>query len=307
MDDFAEILGTIRTQVEPFVGKGRVADYIPALARIDPHKFGMAIACVDGRTVHMGDAREPFSLQSVTKVFTLAMALARQGEALWDRVGREPSGDPFNSIVQLEHESGMPRNPLINAGAITVCDILMAGQGASDSAEEIRGFLADLAEDDQLDIDREVAQSEWDTGHRNASLAHFMKGFGCLTHEVNEILRVYFAQCALSASCVSLARAGLFLAHGGSDPWTGRRIVSVDLARRINAVMLTCGHYDASGDFAYRVGLPGKSGVGGGILVIVPGVASVAVWSPGLNSAGNSLAGTLALEHLAHRMGWSVF
>ncbi len=307
MQTLDQTLGAVRARVEPFLGQGRVADYIPALARVDPRAFGLAVAMVDGRTGCIGDAQARFSLQSVTKVFTLTMALRRMGEDLWHRVGREPSGNPFNSIVQLEHEGGIPRNPLINAGAITVCDVLMDGRPHGAVAEEIRGFIDGLAGTPGLPIDDEVAQSEWDTGHRNAGLAYFMKSFGVVSHPVSDLLRVYFCQCALAANCVELARAGLFLAHGGRDPWTGETIVGADLARRINAVMLTCGHYDASGDFAYRVGLPGKSGVGGGILAIVPGIASIAVWSPGLNESGNSLAGTLALEDLARTMDWTIF
>ncbi|MGF1453833.1 MAG: glutaminase [Alphaproteobacteria bacterium] len=307
MPELHETLVAIRAQVEPFVGTGRVADYIPALARVDPRKFGLAIAMVDGRTAQIGDAEEAFSLQSVTKAFTLAMALARRGEALWERIGREPSGNPFNSIVQLERENGIPRNPLINAGAMAVCDVLMDGRPPAAVAEDIRAFIADLADFPGIPIDGEVAASEWATGHRNASLAHFMKSFGTLTHDVDAVLRAYFGQCSIAASCACLARAGLFLANRGTDPWTARAVISPALARRINAVMLTCGHYDASGDFAYRVGLPAKSGVGGGILAIVPGTAAIAVWSPGLNASGNSLAGTLALDHIAHQLDWSVF
>ncbi len=307
MLDLSKTLGAIHRKVEPFLGEGKVADYIPALARVDARKFGMAVALVDGRVAQTGHAEEDFSIQSISKVFTLTMALRTQGEALWQRVGREASGDPFNSIVQLEHEQGIPRNPFINAGAITVCDVLLAGRGSDAARREIRQFIADAADNAQVTIDEEVAASERSTGHRNASLAHFMKAFGTLAHPVLDVLDVYFCQCAVSMNCVGLARAGLYLAHGGSDPWTGKRIVEADLARRINAIMLTCGHYDASGDFAYRVGLPGKSGVGGGILAIVPGIGSVAVWSPGLNAASNSLVGTMALEELAQTLDWSVF
>jgi glutaminase len=301
------ILEEIRAAIAPQIGTGTVASYIPALARVDPHKFGIAVVDLEGRLTVLGDAHEPFSIQSISKVFTLTLALGRHGDDLWDRVGREPSGSPFNSIVQLEQERGTPRNPFINAGAIAVTDAVLDGGMADKVVEEITGFFRELAQDASVRIDPEVAISESQTGYRNAALANFMKGFGKLENPVEAVLEVYFNQCAIAMSCAQLARAALFLAAGGRDPVTGREIVSEELARRINALMLTCGHYDASGDFAFRVGLPGKSGVGGGILVVVPGRCAVAVWSPGLNTHGNSLVGTLALEQLAARTGWSVF
>ena len=215
-------------------------------------------------------------------------------------------GSAFNSIVQLENEAGIPRNPFINAGAIVVADVLCEVL-TGDPVQNIVEFAQRLAGDTQVHVDEEVAQSETETGFRNVSLANFMKGYGNIRHEVSETLRLYFNQCAIAMSCRQLARAGLFLAAGGRDPVSGETIVGPERARRINALMLTCGHYDASGDFAFRVGLPGKSGVGGGILAIAPNRASIAVWSPGLNENGNSLVGSLALEHLARATGWSVF
>jgi glutaminase len=249
----------------------------------------------------------PFSIQSVSKVFTLTLALGRLGDTLWQRVGREPSGSPFNSIVQLEREQGIPRNPLINAGAIVVTDALLAGRGPQATIAEILDTLRALAGDPDVTIDAEVARSEADTGYRNASLANFMRAFGNIKNPVDCVLETYFNQCALRMNCVQLARAGLFLANDGVDPIAGQRVVDAQAVRRINAIMMTCGHYDASGDFAFRVGMPGKSGVGGGIVAIAPRRAAVAVWSPGLNTAGNSLVGALALESLARRTGWSVF
>lgn len=301
------MVASILDRIGPEVGRGRVADYIPALARIEPSKIGIAVATLDGNLYTAGDAHEAFSIQSVSKVFTLALALGRAGGDLWQRVGREPSGSAFNSIVQLEREHGIPRNPFINPGAIVVSDILLAGGRPKETIAEILSFLRWLADDDTVAIDAEVAASEAETGYRNVSLANFMKAFGTIDGPVADTLDVYFHQCALSLSCVQLARAGLFLANRGVDPVTGRRVVADYRARRINALMMTCGHYDASGDFAFRVGLPGKSGVGGGILAIAPGRAAVAVWSPGLNDSGNSHAGTIALEELARETGWSVF
>ncbi|MGH6718687.1 MAG: glutaminase [Alphaproteobacteria bacterium] len=301
------MLDQVWREVAPRAGEGRVADYIPALARVDPRKFAVAAITVDGETAATGDAAEPFSIQSVSKVFTLTLALGRVGNDLWARTGREPSGSSFNSIVQLEREKGVPRNPFINAGAIVVSDVLLAGLTPDAAVAEIVGFVRRLADDPAVGIDDEVATSERDTGFRNRSLANFIKAFGNLTHAVDDVLAVYFRQCAIAMSCAQLARAGLFLAAEGRDPITGRRVVAARRARRISALMLTCGHYDASGDFAFRVGLPGKSGVGGGILAIAPGRAAVAAWSPGLNANGNSLAGSLALERLAELAEWSVF
>ena len=305
--DLSRLLAHIADSVRPRLDEGRVADYIPALACIDRRKFGIAIITVSGKLFTAGDAEERFSIQSISKVFTLTMALEKAGAALWSRVGREPSGSPFNSIVQLEREGGIPRNPFLNAGAIVVSDILLDGRPPKAAIEEFTALVRRLAADDSIAIDPEVARSEAETGFRNASLAHFMKSFGNLKNPVAACLETYFHQCALSMNCVQLARAGLFLANAGRDPQTGERIVTSDRARRINALMLTCGHYDASGDFAFHVGLPGKSGVGGGILAVAPKHAAIAVWSPGLNASGNSLAGSHALEMLSQQTGWSIF
>jgi glutaminase len=305
--DLAEIVESVHRDIADDIGRGRVADYIPALARVDPRRFALALATVDGTGASVGDAATPFSIQSISKVFTLTLALSLVGEKLWTRVGREPSGSAFNSIVQLEHEKGIPRNPFINPGALVLADVLLEGRRAGTAIEYITAFARRLAGDDAVRVDQEVADSERKTGFRNASLANFLSSFGNLKHPVEEVLLTYFNQCALAMNVRQLARAGLFLANSGTDPLSGEAIIAPARARRINAIMLTCGHYDASGDFAFRVGLPGKSGVGGGILAIAPKRAAIAVWSPGLNENGNSLVGTLALERLAQRTGWSVF
>jgi len=306
-EDLDEIVAIVHREMQPHLGSGRVADYIPALARVDPRQFGIAIVTCDGHTAAAGDAATPFSVQSVSKVFTLVLAVNRLDEGLWTRVGREPSGSRFNSIVQLEQEKGIPRNPFINAGAIVVTDAVLAGGRPSEAITDIAGFMRRLAMDDSVSIDPEVAASEKDTGFRNASLANFLRGFENLQSPVDDVLEVYFNQCALRMTCRQLARAGLFLAQGGLDPLNRIQVTSAERTRRINAIMMTCGHYDASGDFAYRVGLPGKSGVGGGILAIAPRRAAIAVWSPGLCEAGNSLVGAMALERLVALTGWSVF
>ena len=303
----AEAVEIVHADMQAHLGGGRVADYIPALARVDPHRFGIAVATCDGETAFAGNASEPFSIQSISKVFTLTLALEQLGADLWKRVGREPSGSRFNSMVRLEQENGVPRNPLINAGALVVTDALLSGSDCIGTIRRIVRFLSELADDPGLDFDPEVALSESQTGFRNASLANFLRAYDNLVNDVGEVLQAYFHQCAIRMSCRQLARAGLYLAADGIDPWTDRRITTAVRARRINAIMMTCGHYDASGEFAFRVGLPGKSGVGGGILAIAPRRASIAVWSPGLNPAGTSQVGALALERLAQLMDWSVF
>jgi len=301
------ILDELHHELTPRLGEGTVASYIPPLARIDPRRFGMAVVTVEGVVACVGDADIPFSIQSISKVFLLTMALGKHGEALWNHLGREPSGSAFNSIVLLEHEQGFPRNPFINAGAILMTDLVLAGHPPREAIGEMVRFVRFLAGSEDIVVDDQVARAEIETGSRNYALAYFLRGYGRLKHPVEHVLGVYFHHCALAMSCRQLARAGLFLAHGGRDPLSKRRVVPEARARRMNALMLTCGHYDGSGDFAYRVGLPGKSGVGGGILVIAPGRASIAVWSPGLNANGNSLVGSLALERFAQRTGWSVF
>lgn len=287
--------------------KGKVASYIPQLAKIDSNQFAISVALPNGKTYSAGCAQTTFSIQSVSKVFTLTLALGKLGEAIWSRVGREPSGDPFNSIVQLEHEHGKPRNPFINAGAIAIADTIMQGHQPKESLAEIVQFIRFLANDESIVIDQKVARSEVETGTRNASLAYFMASFGHFENDVQAVLGTYFHHCSIAMNTHQLATAGLFLANNGINPTTGYAVVSPQRAKRINALMLMCGHYDGSGEFAFRVGLPGKSGVGGGILAIAPGKASIAVWSPGLDVIGNSKLGTEALELLASKTGWSVF
>ena len=302
--DLQALLDEIAGLSAPLARAGKVAGYIPALARVAPDRFGMALATVDGELLGSGDWRAPFSIQSISKVFTLVRVLARDGVRLWDRVGREPSGDPFNSLVQLEHERGIPRNPFINAGALVVTDRLLSLTG--DAFGSLRAFLRAECGRPDLDADLEVARSEAECGHRNAALAHFMASFGNLENPVDQVLDHYFRQCALAMSCADLAAAGLFLARRGAGR-DGARLLSVSEAKRVNSIMLTCGTYDTAGDFAYRVGLPGKSGVGGGVLAIVPGRCSLCVWGPALEPSGNSIAGVDALDRFTTRTGWSVF
>ncbi|WBO23558.1 glutaminase [Sphingomonas abietis] len=304
--DLPAILARIVAEMRDAPDRGAVARYIPSLAGVDPARFGIAIVTADGDTFMGGDANIGFSIQSISKVFSLTLALGKVGDRLWERVGREPSGNSFNSIVQLEAEKGIPRNPFINAGAIVLADVNLAGHLPREAIGELLQFVRYLAADDSIAIDEAVARSEEQTGERNRALAHFMKSYGTVQHEPDPVLGTYFHACAIEMSCRQLAQAGRFLMLGGRHP-EGGNVVSARRARRILSLMLTCGHYDASGDFAFRVGMPGKSGVGGGILAVVPGRASIAVWSPGLNPSGNSQLGGLALERLAEATGWSIF
>lgn len=305
-EDLTDIVADIVASMRSAPDRGRVAHYIPELAKVEACHFGIAIATADGQMVTGGDADMGFSIQSISKVFALTLAVGKVGDQLWDRVGREPSGTAFNSIVQLEHEQGIPRNPFINAGAIVVADVNLGGHQPRVAIGEMLRFLRYLAGDDDIAINEAVAASETASGFRNMALANYMRAFDNVRHPVELVLGAYFHQCAIEMSCRQLALAGRYLMLDGRHP-DGGRVVSPRRARRINALMLTCGHYDASGDFAFRVGMPGKSGVGGGILAIVPGRASIAVWSPGLNASGNSQLGTLALEELSSRTGWSIF
>jgi len=283
--------------------KGKVATYIPELAGIDPDQFGIAIATADGHLFSAGDADVPFSIQSVSKVFALALALGRVGDGMWQRVGREPSGQSFDSILLLERENGIPRNPFINAGALVATDIYLGGSTPREALGELLRFIRAASDDDGIHINDKVARSEFATAHRNFSLAHYLASFGNLRAPVPQVLGTYSHQCAIEMTCRQLAMAGRFLVDASDMP----PLVSIERRRRINALMMTCGHYDGSGDFAFRVGMPGKSGVGGGILVISPARASIAVWSPGLNPYGNSKLGTEAMETFSRRTGWSVF
>lgn len=302
-----DIVNEIAEQIKAETDRGKVADYIPQLAAIDPNQFGISVALPTGEVFSAGDAKTLFSIQSISKVFSLTVALGKMGDAIWANVGREPSGDPFNSIIQLEHEHGIPRNPFINAGAIAVVDAIMMGHEPKETLAEILRFVRFIANDDTIAIDEKVALSELATGHRNSSLAHFMASCGRMKHSIEKVLGVYYHQCSISMDCEQLAKSGLFLVSGGVNESTGQRVISEQRARRINSLMMMCGHYDGSGEFAYRVGLPGKSGVGGGILAIAPGIASIAVWSPGLDRIGNSKLGTKALDMLVKRTSWSVF
>ncbi|MET8678114.1 glutaminase [Streptomyces sp. NPDC004647] len=302
--DYQAVLEEVAADIAPRIGQGRPAGYIPALADVDPRRFGMALADVDGQVYGVGDWGEPFSTQSITKVFTLALALAHGGHNLWQHVGREPSGNPFNSLVQLEYENGIPRNPFINAGALVVTDRLLGMTG--DARGALLEFLRAESGNEAVDFAPHVAESEAAHGERNAALAYFMASCGNMLNPVPAVLDHYFWQCSIEMSCGDLALAGRFLARHGLRA-DGSRLLSSSEAKQVNAIMLTCGTYDAAGNFAYRVGLPGKSGIGGGIIAVLPGYATLCVWSPGLDEHGNSVAGVAALDRFTTLTGLSVF
>lgn len=303
--DYGRILHEIARETKPLFGRGKVADYIPALARVFPDRYGMAVCTVDGEAFVYGDAEEPFSTQSISKVTMLTLAFQSQGDRLWKRVGKEPSGRPFHSLAQLEFENGIPRNPFINAGALIVTDCFISS--TAKPKQDLLSFVRRLSGNRTIRYDREVARSEKTHGFRNTALANFIKSFGNIKNDVDEVLDLYFHQCSLSMSCLDLARTFLYLANGGILPATNERILTRRQTKRINAIMLTCGMYDGVGDFAYRVGLPGKSGVGGGIIAILPNELSICVWSPRLDQSGNSLIGTKALELFTTKTAKSIF
>jgi glutaminase len=305
MDDFSidQVLAEVAVLIKPHFGKGRPADYIPELADVPGHRFGMAVRTLDGDEHVIGDADEGFSVQSITKVFALGLALNRFGDEVWTRVGKEPSGTPFNHLSQLEAEAGVPRNPFINAGALAVTDLLL--DTVKDPAALVRGFAGFLAGEAVM-IDEAVAASELATAHQNRAIANLMRGKGTITHDPEAVVAAYCRQCALTMSCRQLARAMLPLAAGGFSPIAQETIFPERLTRRLNALLLTCGIYDSVGSFAYRVGLPAKSGVGGGIVAVVPGKAIVTVWSPELDRFGTSVVGAAALESFAQLTNCSV-
>jgi len=304
MIDYEEILDTIYKQVDSQTDRGTVAKYIPELAEIDSGKFGIHLVDDTKKSYSKGDGQEVFSIQSISKVLSLAMALGLVGEELWKRVDVEPSGDPFNHLSLLEQENGIPRNPLINAGAIVVADVLVSQ--LKSPKKEFLDFIRNIANDQSIDFDPKVAKSENETGFRNYAAANLLKSYGNLKNDVSAVLDFYFHQCSIQMSCAQLAKTFYLFSNRGKC-MQDRPYLNINRVKRINALMLTCGFYDEAGEFAFEVGLPGKSGVGGGIVALLPGKFSVATWSPGLNKKGNSKLGMQALEKLTSDTGLSIF
>jgi glutaminase len=304
MIDFQHVLDTINKTASKATDRGLNAAYIPELAKIDPHKFGIHLIDINQHTFSAGDSQERFSVQSISKVLTLTMVLGIIGETLWERVNVEPSGDPFNHLSLLEMENGVPRNPLINPGALVVADILVSL--LDNPKQEFLAFVRKLADDNSIHFDEEVAHSEKITGFRNYAAANLLKSYGNLVNDVDTVLDFYFHQCSLTMNCAQLANTFfMFINHGKCKREISH--LTTRQVKRVNSLMLTCGFYDEAGEFAFEVGLPGKSGVGGGIVALLPNKFCVATWSPGLNDKGNSKLGMLALEKLTTQTELSIF
>ncbi len=303
--NYHQILAEIQQEVTPYRNQGAISSSIPELAKVDPTKFGIHLVTTDGENVGIGDSEEKFSIQSISKVLSLSFAFTFIGEKVWERVGVEPSGNPFNSLVQLEYERGKPRNPFINPGAIVIADILVSQ--LDNPKRQFLDFIRMLANTNDIHFNEKVAQSEKDFGFRNAALANFLKSFGNIKNDVDEVLDFYFHQCAIEMTCRELSHAFLFFANEGKTWQKGNQILTKSQVKRLNALMQTCGFYDEAGEFTYKVGLPGKSGIGGGIVAVLPKNFCIATWSPRLNDKGNSAVGMKALELFTTKTGLSIF
>lgn len=303
--NYQHILESIYQSILPYAKEGKQADYIPELAKVNPDQFGMCIHTIGGEVASIEQADTRFSIQSISKVFALAMCLSIKGDELWKRVGREPSGTAFNSLIQLEVEHGVPRNPFINAGAIVMADILLSHY-ADPEAEFLR-FVRAVAGNPTIDYNIKVASSERETGYLNAAIANLLKYHGTIENDIERVLHFYFMMCSVEMSCRELSLAFLTFANHHRTFDYADISLTMSQVKRMNAIMQTCGFYDEAGEFAYYVGLPGKSGVGGGIAAIYPQRYSVAVWSPRLNSKGNSVMGMKALELLTTETKESIF
>lgn len=304
--EFEQILNDVRGEIHASLGKGSVANYIPALAIADPTKFAIAVATVDGGLYSAGNVNDRFSIQSISKIFALSQAFAILGNDLWGRVSRENAGSELNSLLLLELGAGMPRNPLSNSGAIVTTDVILAERG-KETKNALLEFVRERSGNSEIGFNEEIAQLEIEHGHRTKALSHLLASFKNLENHPQTVAMLYFYQCAIEANCIDLARSLLYLTNKGYCPISGRQVISASQAKRINSILLTCGHYDVSGDFAFRVGLPGKSSVSGAITVVVPGKMAIAAWSPALNRDGVSLAALEALELFAAKTGLSIF
>lgn len=304
--DFQQILLEIEHEIKPFLKQGKLPNYIPALANQNETDFAMSLITLDGKEYHIGCHEKRFSIQSISKVFAFTLAIDKYGKELYKRVGHEPSGNPFNSLVQLEYEKGIPRNPFINAGAIVTVDSLVSLY-KKNTFDTIFNFIKKACGCGNLNYDEEIFKSELSNGYRNFALINMMKSFNNINNEIDLVIQSYFKQCSIMMNTKQLAQSMLYLANHGTNPLTNEQIITEPQSKRISSLMLTCGHYDASGDFAFKVGLPGKSGVGGGIVAVIPQKMAICVYSPKLNEQGNSLVGTKALELFTTKTGFSIF
>ncbi|MBX3447989.1 MAG: glutaminase A [Planctomycetaceae bacterium] len=314
IDEVGALLGRMRSAASPVRDvlrelherlskddSGEVATYIPELAKANPGWFGLSICTVDGNTIEFGDVSQPFTIQSISKAFVYGMALEDRGlENVLAKVGVEPTGDAFNSIV-LDEISNRPFNPMVNAGAIATCDLI----NGADHPERVARMLNMIRTycGREIHIDHSVFLSERMTGHRNRAMAHLMRNFGMMGEKFEESLELYFQQCSILVTASDLAVMGATLANAGVNPKTGERAISADNVKYVLSLMLTCGMYDYAGEWAFRVGLPAKSGVAGGIVAVIPGVGGIGVFSPPLDAKGNSVRGVRACTELSQRFG----
>jgi glutaminase len=299
------IFSSICDKLKGTTDSGQVASYIPELGKVDPNKFGVHLMTIDSESHSYGDADEKFSIQSIAKVLSLTLAYELKGESLWERVGVEPSGTPFNSLVLLEYNHGIPRNPMVNAGAIVICDILLSSLDSPKS--DFLKFVRRVANNPALDYSTTITASEKSTSYTNTAVINLMKSFGNIENDIDVVMDFYFNLCSIEMTCKELARTFLFLTTDGTDPITNEVITSPSKSKRINSIMQLCGFYDEAGEFSFRVGLPGKSGVGGGIVAILPDKYSIVVCRPKLNEKGNSYKGMKFLEMFTTETQTSIF
>jgi glutaminase len=303
--NFEEIIRDVYEKVNAAEDKGQVASYIPELKKVDPDKFGVYISTIDGLNFGTGDCFDKFSIQSISKVLSLSLAYSILGEKIWERVGVEPSGTAFNSLVQLETDKGIPRNPFVNSGAHVISDILLSN--LKNPKEDFLTFVRSITQNSEINYSSSIATSEKSVGYRNIALCNLVKSFGNIENEPSEVLDFYFNLCSLEMNCKDLSQLFLFLANDGKTIIGDKKVLTKSQSKRVNALMQTCGFYDESGEFSFKVGLPGKSGVGGGIVAIHPKQYTIAVWSPNLNDKGNSYKGMRFLEEFTTKTELSIF
>ena len=303
--NYNQLFSEISKKLENIYDTGKVADYIPELSTVDPSKFGIHLTTINGKQFSFGDSEEKFSIQSIVKVLSLSLAYELENEKLWQRVGVEPSGTPFNSLIQLESDLGIPRNPLINAGALVISDILVSH--LNNPKKDFLNYLRNISGIASIDYCSRIAESEKSKGYRNAALINLMKSFGNIKNDIDVVMDFYFNLCSIEMTCQELSKTFLFLANYGKSSFSNIRFLNKSKSKRINAIMQLCGFYDEAGEFSFKVGLPGKSGVGGGIVAIYPNKYSIAVWSPKLNKKGNSNKGIQFLEQFTTETQTSIF
>lgn len=302
------LLETIIDNNRDYTKHGKVATYIPELSKADSNALGICVVTLDGEEHYAGDFETKFTMQSISKVITLMLALLDNGrERVFSKVDMEPTADTFNSIISLETRNPhKPLNPMINSGAIVTVSMI-AGESPEHMFNRILKFTRKITGNPTIDFNEEIYQSEKATGHRNRSLAYFMKSTGVMDQDAEEVLDVYFKQCSMEVTCKDIARIGAMLANDGTLPWSGEKVIPRGIAKIVKTIMVTCGMYDASGEFAVKVGVPGKSGVGGGILAAVPGSMGIGVVGPALDDKGNSIGGLRVLQELSREMDLSIF